>query len=570
MTHLQPSPERPAYRSIHVRAEAGNPETEAVSAILLDRLAERCKLESTAEGAILTLELSIAEGPGTEGFRIERPESGTVRIVGNDARGLLYGVGHVLHHADYVSDGIVPDDWTGESVPQGKVRGMYLASHFFNWYHVAPRADVVRYLEDLALWGVNSIVLVFPIINLNGWDDPETDKSFSQIRSMFLAAKQLGLDVGILVCPNQDFKTPVEAFRAVPNPDPLGRRGNHGNNICPSAPGAREYILGNMREMLRRVSDIELDYFCSWPYDEGGCACERCRPWGARGFLELSKDIVDLARGFYPSIRVVLSTWMFDTPPEGEWEGLEQSLSRQNRWVDYILADSHEDFPRFPLERGVPGGVPLLNFPEISMWGLYPWGGYGATPLPNRFQKLWDQAKTVVSGGFPYSEGIYEDINKVVISQFYWESERTAEQTLHAYVGYEYSCRPDIRRDILSIIRMIEQNHVLAASGEKADAALAERAWNLARKADAELDRRTRLSWRWRLLYLRTLLDKERYGALSETDWPWPQQRNWGEVLEGNARAEEAMREIVGLFHAMPVDDGSSAQHRHVRPPLYS
>ncbi|HZG74591.1 MAG TPA: hypothetical protein VEZ72_01920, partial [Paenibacillus sp.] len=77
MTHLQPSPERPAYRSIHVRAEAGNPETEAVSAILLDRLAERCKLESTAEGAILTLELSIAEGPGTEGFRIERPESGT-------------------------------------------------------------------------------------------------------------------------------------------------------------------------------------------------------------------------------------------------------------------------------------------------------------------------------------------------------------------------------------------------------------------------------------------------------------------------------------------------------------
>ena len=190
--------------------------------------------------------------------------------------------------------------------------------------------------------------------------------------------------------------------------------------------------------------------------------------------------------------------------------------------------------------------------------------------MPDRFQKLWDQAKTVVSGGFPYSEGIYEDINKVVISQFYWESDRTAEQTLHAYVGYEYSCRPEVRRDILSIIRMIEQNHVLAASGEKADAALAEEAWKLARKADAELDVRARLSWRWRLLYLRTLLDKERYGALSETDWPWPQQRNWGEVLKGNARAEEAMREIVGLFHAMPVDDGSSAQHRHVRPPLYS
>lgn len=34
--------------------------------------------------------------------------------------------------------------------------------------------------------------------------------------------------------------------------------------------------------------------------------------------------------------------------------------------MNYILADAHEDFPRYPLDVGVPGRLPLLTFPEIS------------------------------------------------------------------------------------------------------------------------------------------------------------------------------------------------------------
>lgn len=51
------------------------------------------------------------------------------------------------------------------------------------------------------------------------------------------------------------------------------------------------------------------------------------------------------------------------------------------------------------------GGLPLLNFPEISMWGRGPWGGWGANPLPSRFEGLWQQTKGFVLGGMPYSEG---------------------------------------------------------------------------------------------------------------------------------------------------------------------
>jgi hypothetical protein len=39
-------------------------------------------------------------------------------------------------------------------------------------------------------------------------------------------------------------------------------------------------------------------------------------------------------------------------------------------------------------------------------------------------QRLWDQLRHVVQGGFPYGEGIYEDLNQAVVAQFYWDPGR--------------------------------------------------------------------------------------------------------------------------------------------------
>ncbi len=80
------------------------------------------------------------------------------------------------------------------------------------------------------------------------------------------------------------------------------------------------------------------------------------------------------------------------------------------------------------------------------MWGNWPWGGFGANPLPARFQRLWDQVKHVVQGGFPYSEGIYEDMNKAVVAQFYWDRDRSARATLEEYIAYEFGPRASPRR----------------------------------------------------------------------------------------------------------------------------
>ncbi len=74
--------------------------------------------------------------------------------------------------------------------------------------------------------------------------------------------------------------------------------------------------------LLDQFSDTGLDWIVSWPYDEGGCGCSECWPWGARGHVQLSKEISQLVRRKYPRCRFVLSTWVYDSPPAGEWTGL--------------------------------------------------------------------------------------------------------------------------------------------------------------------------------------------------------------------------------------------------------
>ncbi|MGO8676336.1 MAG: hypothetical protein ACLQVX_10750 [Limisphaerales bacterium] len=301
---------------------------------------------------------------------------------------------------------------------------------------------------------------------------------------------------------NDAFKSTPAELRNTPVPDPLGRHGSFGVNLCPHKPKAHEILLNDWRQLLDIFAEPGLDFIGYWPYDEGGCGCPDCSPWGARGYPKLCREPTLAAREKYPHLRSIVSTWTFDTPPAGEWGGLAQFLAANPGWADYILADSHEDFPRYPLDVGVPGNLPLLNFPEISMWGQSPWGGYGANPLPARLERLWRQTNGKLSGGFPYSEGIYEDINKVICSQFYWSPDRAAAETVKEYIAFEYS--PAVVDEVLSAIRLLEENHERNRIGRTAL-----KARELVQEADAGLSPAARRAWRWQILLLRSQIDAE-------------------------------------------------------------
>ncbi len=531
-----------------VRVVIENPDEPLVLrafAILKDRIEMRCPAQVVRAESVGQIILKVSGDLPEEGFRIDGTGSG-VRITGGSPQGLLFGSGKFLRTSRY--DGAFhASPWRGTSMPQGSLRGMYFATHFHNWYHVAPEAEIVRYLEDLALWGVNALEICFPFINLQDWNDPQADVAVGMMRMYARVARDLGLQFGTGVN-NTLFKGVPPHLRATPLPDPTHRRGNSGHPVCPSQPEGLEYIMENTRKLFQHMADAGLDFLVHWPYDEGGCACEKCLPWGCNGFVKVSREITQLGREFFPGLKSILSTWMFDTPPEGEWQGLSDVLANDKSWVDYILADSHEEFPHYPLDIGTPGKLPLLNFPEISMWGNWPWGGVGANPLPDRYQRLWDQVKHVVQGGFPYSEGIYEDMNKVVVAQFYWDRDRSAQATLAEYVVYEFG--PEVMQDCLALVEILEAAAGCSYTKQPVDPKKIRLAYEMAEGIKRRLPSWAGQSWRWELVYLRAVLDQERFvkGGLETPP------------------AEEALSRLIEIYHCqMETDD---PYHHRVRPPL--
>ncbi len=532
--------------TVRIRIEGpADPLVSRTFAILRDRIQQRCRAQVIEAGTDAHITMRISGGLPAEGFSIEQARA-ALQVCGGSPRGLLYGVGKLLRTSRYDKN-FIASPWRGTSAPQGSLRGMYFATHFHNWYHVAPEGEIARYLEDLALWGVNALMTCFPFVNLQDWNDPQASLAIDMLKKYARIAKELGLQFGTGVN-NTFFKGTPANIRATPLPDPTHRRGNHGNPVCPSNPEGLKYILDNSRELFQRLADTGLDFLVHWPYDEGGCACEKCRPWGSNGYLKVSRATTQLGREYFPNLKSVLSTWLFDTPPEGEWQGLSGSLAKENGWVDYILADSHEEFPRFPLDSGVPGNLPLLNFPEISMWGNWPWGGAGANPLPSRFQRLWDQVKQVVQGGFPYSEGIYEDMNKAVTVQFYWNRNQSAQSTLAEYTAYEFG--PGVTEDSLALVEILETVAGSSYMKQPVDTHKVLHAYDLAESIKKRLPDWAKQNWKWEILYLRTVLDRERFA---------------GGGLETPA-AEAAMLRLIEIYHCqMETDD---PYHHRVRPPL--
>lgn len=537
--------------------------------IFKERIANRCAATLTQREAKFTLTLCVDPTIGTDGFCISSDENGA-KIAGNCPRAVVYGLGKYLHTSAYSADGFHPSQWQGTSVPTSMFRGMQLDTHWCNFYHMAPEHELRTYVEDVILWGINYMEFVFPLIDLRNWDDPEVDKITGQICTLYTTAKALGVKVGMEIVPNQDFVEQNTDIAAQVSPDRPG--GTVGHNICPNKPGAIEYICnhthGRTLEHLK-AHGVVLDFVCFWPYDEGGCGCEACKPWGANGYLKASRAVADVVRSYLPQAEVILSTWCFDvtvgqgglkTNTNEEWEGLTRALEKDSSWIDYVLCDSHGDFPRYPLEHGVPAGLPMINYPEISMYRLTPWGGFGANPLPDHFERLWHQVKDIVKGGMAYSEGNFNDINKAVISQFYWNSETTADETMWEYINYEYSSK--VYEQVRQAIRCIERNHGLPRAQRELGSA--QKAVELLTEAEKMLDAWAKKCWRWRILVVRAQLDLLRYTRAQEKsiDGVVP-------PLVGCEEAKPLLTELTQILHSnLDFDPETHPHFAAVRPPL--
>ena len=144
-----------------------------------------------------------------------------------------------------------------------------------------------------------------------------------------------------------------------------------------------------------------------------------------------------------------------------------------------------------------------------------PWGGWGAIPGPARFQRLWDQVGARLAGGFPYSEGLYEDVNKLICLRHQWD-DQPASETLRAYArAYLGAPAAEAAAQAMELMEQTAGNHLAPPAG--ADAPVyrrhgvgeVHRVAALLDAAERTMLPQARQAWRWRVLRLRGDLDVE-------------------------------------------------------------
>ena len=101
---------------------------------------------------------------GDEGFRVQVVD-GNVVVAGNDARGMLFGVGYLLRNLRMERGHVlqVEDNLQAATAPRLKLRGHQLGYRpKVNAYDAFTVDMYDQYIRDLAIFGTNSIELIPP------------------------------------------------------------------------------------------------------------------------------------------------------------------------------------------------------------------------------------------------------------------------------------------------------------------------------------------------------------------------------------------------------------------------
>ena len=170
----------------------------------------------------------------------------------------------------------------------------------------------------------------FGMEEFNGINDPKAQAMLARLRALLKIVKDLGLNVSLGCICNDGYKNSPAELRA--DGSTVDHKGYHtkmgngiynlGNELCPSKPGVPEMEMGLCRERFNAFKGIGVDYWFIWPYDNGGCTCPKCAPWGANGYLRMAEPLARAYRREFPKGKVVLGTWYFDRWGIGEWDGI--------------------------------------------------------------------------------------------------------------------------------------------------------------------------------------------------------------------------------------------------------
>jgi len=510
--------------AVVVTRAGGVPEVEKTAVtVLVEEIEKRSgiRLPVTADAPSPKMAVSIASGvavPGgrPEGYRIhiEQADRTIVKIDGVDARGALYGIGHLLRLIAWGPNRLeLPAPLDITSSPAYPIRGHQLGYRpTANSYDAWTPAQYEQYIRDLAVFGTNAIENI-----------PSQDERQSPVmritrremnRAMSLICRRYGMDYWIWLPVEFDLR------------DPAGKR--------------RAAMLKWFEDYLRDTPEITGVFVPGG--DPGNNPPELLIPYLA--------EMVKLMRPLHPKARIWLSMQGFD---KSKAEYVYRYLERESPdWLGGLVAG-----PSSPPVAGtrlrLPAKYKLRLYPDITHNKICQFqvpeldqaialtlGREAVNPRPVEYARIHNWFAPYSDGFISYSDGAHDDVNKNLWSALAWDPSRTVNDVLADYARFHFG--PEVAAGAVDAILALERNwHGPLAGNGGVEGTLLQ--W---RRLEAQAPK-LESNWRWQMLLLRAYYDAHVRRRLMQ-DSALEKEANAILARAGEFGSERAMGEAMRIL----------------------
>jgi len=448
-----------------------------------------------------------------EGYRLLAEDDHTIWVEGADPRGALFGVGRLLRCLDWAPGrAALPASLDLASAPAYPIRGHQLGYRVqANSYDAWDTARFEQYIRELTFFGVNSIEGI-------PFHDSRTNTLMKvprreMNRALGEICRRYGLDYWAWV--PADFNLTNQTLRAA--------------------------FLDQCAQFFRDTPTFTGFFFPGG--DPGDNPPERVMP-----FLQ---EVWERLHPLHPSARIWLSLQGFDRPQVDY--ALDYVNHRHPEWLAGLVAgpsSPRTDETRQRLDRRYPIRLyPDLTHNKLSQFEVPAWdqayaitlGREAVNPRPAEYARIHNHFAPLSDGFISYSDGIHDDVNKVIWSARSWDPDVPVREVLidYARVFFAPGSAPEAADGILAL----EKNWrgPLVDNGAVEATCLA---WQNLAAREPQLEN----NWRWQMCLLRADYDTYvRRRLLNETHL----EQEANAVLAHAARSgvDTALREAQAILN---------------------
>ena len=424
--------------------------------------------------------LSSLPEPGKEGFRLIR-EDDRVVIAGTDGRGCLYGMAHALRKMELSPfKAAFSDELTSISLtPSYPLRGHQLA--YRDKQNTCPGwniQDFDRYIRDLALFGSNAIEILPPRTDDRLFSPKFCMDPLEMMARLSEVIHGYGMDVWIWY-PNMS-------------------NNYDGFHIRAAELAEREKVYATV------------------PYIDAVLI-----PAGDPGDVEpkqlfpICEESTRVLHKYHPKATVWLAPQVF-APRPGWHEEFYQELSKQPDWL-YGMCFApwmYETLPEFIGRLPEKYRSRIRHYPDIthnssSQFEVPDWdipfallnGRESYNARPRAMKQIHNLHAPHTIGSITYSEGIHDDVNKMVWGDQDFYQSRPVEETLRDYVRLFID--PSLVEELVPLLLSFEDSWV----GYACDNKTIDRVYEAFERLENRVPDRVRHNYRFKMAYLRALTD---------------------------------------------------------------